>query len=198
MYLQHFELAPVSYVVQCLSLVALRALYNLYLHPLSRFPGPWYTCVAPVWLIYHQIRGDHPWATTKLHDRYGSIVRVAPDELSYTDPAAFNDIYGHRNGVPENPKHPSQNFTKDTQHPTILDANQAQHSLLRRLLSNAFSDKVMKEQEPVLIMYVDLLIKRLATITAESSEIVDLVEWYNVIIPQFHYLTSLKSRFLEY
>lgn len=30
----------------------------------------------------------------KLHDKYGDVVRVAPNELSYTNPDAWQEIYG--------------------------------------------------------------------------------------------------------
>ncbi len=30
----------------------------------------------------------------QLHDKYGEIVRVAPNELSYTNPDAWQEVYG--------------------------------------------------------------------------------------------------------
>lgn len=158
-----------------------KVLYNLFFHPLRKYPGPWYAAASPLWIAYHHVRGDHPHHVRDMHNRYGPVVRLAPDELSYTDARAFHDIYGHHNSVPENPKHPSQNFTRDPANPTILDAPREAHSQLRRPLSNAFSGKVMKEQEPVLLHYVDLLVKQLATKDASTTdESSDMVEWFNV------------------
>jgi hypothetical protein len=37
-----------------------------------------------------------PYEVKKLHDRYGPVVRIAPGELSYNDPDAWQDIYGNR------------------------------------------------------------------------------------------------------
>jgi hypothetical protein len=35
-----------------------------------------------------------PFSVKELHDAYGSVVRIAPDELSYNSPEAWQDIYG--------------------------------------------------------------------------------------------------------
>jgi cytochrome P450 len=106
-------------------------------------------------------------------------VRIAPDELSYTAPQCWKDIYGHRIGQPENYKDPSENFTPG-QAQSIIFADKAKHSQLRRLLSNAFSEKTLRDQEPVLRHYADLLIQRLSERCGGGSNPVDLVKWYNV------------------
>ncbi|KAI4598580.1 hypothetical protein KJ359_002993 [Pestalotiopsis sp. 9143b] len=121
-------------------------------------------------------QGDYPFKVHELHLKYGPVVRIAPNELAYTDPQAWKDIYGHRTGQPENIKDPSQNIDDDPAHPSIVFAGREQHSKLRKLLSNAFSDKAMREQEPVLLSYVDQLMEALGK---RCSEPVDLVEWYN-------------------
>ncbi|GME65035.1 Cytochrome P450 [Neofusicoccum parvum] len=76
-----------------------RALYNASLHPLARFPGPraaaltgcwkaWVECVREA-SFCHELEG--------LHARYGAVVRVGPDELHFSAPQAYHDIYSNRN-----------------------------------------------------------------------------------------------------
>lgn len=112
-----------------------------------------------------------------MHLKYGPIVRIAPNELAFTDVRAWKDIYGHRVGTPENIKDPSQPIENDEAHPSIVFAGREQHTKLRRLLSNAFSDKAMREQEPLLQSYVRLLLDQLRK---RADQPVDLVKWYNV------------------
>lgn len=50
------------------------------------------------------------------------------------------------------------------------------HSRHRRLLAHAFSDKALREQEPLIKEYVDLLMQRLRE---RDGEKVDLVAWFN-------------------
>lgn len=33
-----------------------------------------------------------------MHEKYGEVVRIAPDELSFISPGAWNDIYGIKSG----------------------------------------------------------------------------------------------------
>lgn len=115
------------------------------------------------------------------HQKYGPVVRVAPNELVYIDPQAWKDIYGHRNGVPENEKDPANNADPDPAHLSIIRADRQHHSKLRRLLSHAFSEKSMQSQEPVIKSYINLLIERLRK-TAEKGDPqgTDIVRWYNV------------------
>lgn len=61
-----------------------------------------------------------------------------------------------------------------------LQANRQTHGDLRRLLSNAFSDKTLKGQEPVLLHYIDLLVERLKEKSAEEP-VMDIVKWYNYV-----------------
>lgn len=69
-------------------------LYNIYCHPLRRFPGP------KVWAAYklaytvRNIQGQLPFKCLEFHRKYGPVVRIAPDELIFSDAKAWNEIYG--------------------------------------------------------------------------------------------------------
>lgn len=61
--------------------------------PLSRLPGPWYsrfTSLALKWAEFHAQRTNYIHA---LHLRYGPVVRIAPNEVSFTSTAAVKEIY---------------------------------------------------------------------------------------------------------
>ncbi|KAL8806673.1 MAG: hypothetical protein Q9182_001201 [Xanthomendoza sp. 2 TL-2023] len=61
---------------------------------------------------------------------------------------------------------------------SILSANDADHSRYRRLLSHAFSDRALREQAPLLMRYIDFLVRRLHE-RAARAETVDMVQWFN-------------------
>jgi hypothetical protein len=87
-------------------------IYNVYFHPLRNYPGPksWAATRIP-WAI-NQFSGVLYLSTHELHKKYGNIVRIAPDELSFIDPQAWKDIYTaragkelmHKDGTPPAPK----------------------------------------------------------------------------------------------
>ena len=72
------------------------AFYNIYLHPLRAYPGPKLWATTRLFWIYHRVTGQLVWKSVELHRKYGSVVRVAPDELSYTTETAWKTIYGLR------------------------------------------------------------------------------------------------------
>lgn len=55
-------------------------------------------------------------------------------------------------------------------------ADRETHSRQRRVLSHAFSEKALREQEPVLQMYCDVLCERLQE-NCETGA-VDMSEWF--------------------
>jgi cytochrome P450 len=141
--------------------------------------------------MYYRAKGKPVQWISAQHNHFGSIVRLAPNELSFIDPDAWDDIYGHRTASKVN----KVNFAKDTRllgpdffvkpgDPTgITRASDSAHSTQRRLVSPAFSDKALKDQEPLLRSYIDLLISKLRNIEESSNKsdqpVVDLVQWYN-------------------
>ncbi len=128
-----------------------------------------------------------------MHDRYGRIVRISPNELSFLDPDAWKDIYGHRTGglagAAPMEKYPLFYRTKGTT-PSILSETRENHAFLRKQMSNGFSDRSMREQEPIIGGYVELLIARLREHGSEEvysdekgahtkPRAVDIMKWYN-------------------
>jgi hypothetical protein len=74
------------------------------------------------------------------------------------------DIYGYQNGAlakgQEFPKAPSFYRNRGVP-PSIVSETRENHALLRRHMSPGFSDRSLREQEKIVLDYVDLLIRRL-------------------------------------
>ena len=62
--------------------------------PLASVPGPFWARWSPAWMVYHALKGDMHREMIQLHDKYGSIVRTGPHEVSIADPDAIQLIYG--------------------------------------------------------------------------------------------------------
>lgn len=115
-----------------------------------------------------------------LHDQYGEVVRIAPDELSFVSGKAFSDIYGNKDFQ----KNPIWIRPQVNGFYSIHGANDTDHARFRRLFSHAFSDKARRLQEPILQSYVDLLMKRLdekVAASADSKAVIDVGQWYNFV-----------------
>ncbi|KAK4062902.1 hypothetical protein Trihar35433_8697 [Trichoderma harzianum] len=113
----------------------------------------------------------------ELHQTYGDVVRVAPNELAYIDGAAWNDIMGHRKrGQGENGKDPV--FWKSQQH-SVISADRENHTRMRRTLAHGFSAQAMMDQQPLIQGYVDMLISRLRDNCADGTRPLEMTSWYN-------------------
>lgn len=114
----------------------------------------------------------------KLHTQYGNVVRVAPNELAFADPSAWKDIMGHRKGGEENGKLPSFYLPLDDMPTDIISCGREEHSQLRRQLAHGFSDRAMRDQEPILLKYINLLMQRLRE-NSVTGKAIDMTAWYN-------------------
>lgn len=153
---------------------------NIYLHPLSGYPGPPLAAATRLWYCYHCANGNLIYALQKAHQKYGDVIRIAPNELSYTDPEAWNDIYGHRVGKPELMKDPLFYSSFSAGEASIINADRARHGHLRKQASHGFSERALRSQEDVIKKYADLMIDRLEASASSKKPVVDIVDWFNV------------------
>ncbi|KAL2817755.1 cytochrome P450 [Aspergillus cavernicola] len=176
----------------CATYSILNIVYNLYFHPLSHFPGPKSWQCNSFLRFKASAQGKLEESIKEFHQRYGPVVRYSPNELSFTSPEAWKDIYGFHDNAPV--KDPSFygliHLSRDRSH-SIFTAGRAEHPRVRKALSYAFSERALRDQEPFVKAYVDLLIQRLrdlapkttTTTTTTTTQItprtIDLVEWYN-------------------
>jgi hypothetical protein len=73
-----------------------RIVYRLYCHPLCRFPGPSIAAATTWYEGYYEVvgyKGQYSKQISKLHDIYGPIVRVTPNELHIRDPYFYDRVY---------------------------------------------------------------------------------------------------------
>lgn len=155
-----------------------RVIYNLFFHPLRSYPGPLLWRMSSIPMSYYVYMGTLPQALHKQHKIYGKEVRIGPDEISITDSQAWKEVYTAKQEFPKDPR--KIQYPPNGSH-SILTGPREEHARFRRLLSHAFSDKGLREQEPRIKQYVDLLINRLGE-KADSTTSVDIVNWYTCAV----------------
>ncbi|KAK1760281.1 cytochrome P450 [Echria macrotheca] len=176
--------AAVLTVVYSLAVI----LYNLYLHPLARFPGPLLWRATRLTYLRNAVAGTLPRDILRLHRRYGPVVRIAPNELSFGTPEAWRDIYGRKGEADELPKY-DLFYTVRGAPRSIISETHHNHAGLRRQLLPQFSDRKMREQEPIIAGYIDLLMARLREHVVDpdrrdpvtggaARRALNMVDWY--------------------
>lgn len=68
---------------QTIVVVVSKTIYNVFLHPLSGFPGPPLRSAVHLINYLEEIRGYQVKNAKLLHDKYGPVVRISPDSLSF-------------------------------------------------------------------------------------------------------------------
>ncbi|KAL6915276.1 hypothetical protein FSST1_006771 [Fusarium sambucinum] len=70
-------------------------IYRLYFHPLAKVPGPRLAAVTWLYQTYYSFIGGSRFylQIEKLHEIYGPIVRITPDEVHLSDLENYDKIY---------------------------------------------------------------------------------------------------------
>lgn len=160
-----------------------RIVHRIYFDKLSHIPGPKINALSRIPYARHALAGTTVENVQALHDKYGDVVRVSPNEVSFTSgDTAWQDIYGFRTGKLKGhvnmQKDPAW-YAPPPKAPNIIVANDEDHTRFRKVLSHAFSDKALANQESLLQQYVDLLIIRLRENAAKDQGPLDMAMWYN-------------------
>lgn len=139
----------------------LNCLYNVYFHPLRKYPGPTIAAATGLVFFHRLMRGEEVLWVTEMHKQYGEVVRLGPDRLSYITPQAWKDIADPGAGKRlENSKDKTK-FGPDLHDYTTLGAKQVTiaHRSRRRVVAPGFSDRALKLQEPLIVGYLNSLVR---------------------------------------
>ncbi|CAN9330534.1 unnamed protein product [Alternaria alternata] len=145
--------------------------YQRFLHPLAKFPGPFFASLTDLWQVSEFLSLKQPYNLTALHEKYGQFVRYGPDKISTTAEDAIPIIY--QKGGRMFPK--TEFYDAYGSHiPNIFGMrDESKHSVRRRHMSYSFSASSVKKMEDLLDENVKILKQKLCRY-AESGEAVDL------------------------
>jgi len=69
-------------------------IYPFYTSPLANVPGPKLNAMTKWWMIYMDFTKKRTLYIHALHEKYGPVVRIGPNELSFTGEEPMRVIYG--------------------------------------------------------------------------------------------------------
>lgn len=142
--------------------------------------------------------GDAHKIMRDMHIKYGDLVRIGPNEVSFAAAHGWSDVYGQKR-IPaaesqgghayiENPKE-HLFYNTVTRPGSLIAMPQADHIFARKTINAAFSNKAVAEQEPLVQRHVDKLIGLLRDAAKKNknskeaqindSNVVDMVQYTN-------------------
>ncbi|KAL6712562.1 hypothetical protein ACN47E_000439 [Coniothyrium glycines] len=164
-----------------ISYLTITTIYNLFLHPLAKVPGPLLARVSSLPSFYHACKGDrHIWLWQQFQI-YGRRVRATPGLVVFNHPDAFNTIYSFKSNVRKG------NFYEvwarnENDHHTLSTTDKEQHARKRRMLNLAFTDRSVKASGTFMAKHIDrwheLLVQKTTPISQKTwSEPEDVAIW---------------------
>jgi cytochrome P450 len=149
------------------------AIYRLYFHRLSHFPGSKLAALTLWYEFYYDVikRGQHIWQIEAMHHRYGPIIRLNPHEIHIDDPDFFDEIYT----TSSRPRDKYRWWTNlaSAHGSGFATVPHDLHRLRRGVLNPYFSKRSVVRLEPVITAKIAKLATRLAG-AARTSEVIRL------------------------
>ncbi|KAH6643447.1 cytochrome P450 [Truncatella angustata] len=157
-------------------------LQRLFFHPLRSVPGPILNRVSEFPAFLALVTGKQHVYYKSLHNQYGTVVRVSPNELSFVGVQAREDIYGFRKGGLRMEKSPIflgavGNVDGQTGVSLALDA---EHTRQRKALGYLFTNNALLKFEDLIQLQIDKFVGVLDRKITENRS-VDLSSWFTYL-----------------
>ncbi|OLN86891.1 Trichodiene oxygenase 2 [Colletotrichum chlorophyti] len=128
-----------------------RIAYNLSpLHPLSKFPGPRLAAASYLYECWFDLikKGRYTHEIRRLHEIYGPIIRINPDELHCSDVNFVDEIYAIKGRKRDKPAHQMRNIAANQALSHFATLDHDVHRKRRAAMSRFFSRYQMLKLEP--------------------------------------------------
>ncbi|KAK1852707.1 cytochrome p450 [Colletotrichum chrysophilum] len=161
------------------SLVVAWLVKNHYNNGLNKYPGPFLASLTDWWRFF-DVKGQRPEVThQKLHEKYGNVVRLGPNTLSFADPAALKTIYGLNKGFVKSDFYiVQQSVVKGHSLQSLFSTtDNSFHSQFRRCVNSAFSMSALVQYEPFVDNTTKLFLSQTEKLFAGNPEGCDFTTW---------------------
>ena len=185
-------LQSIAILVSFLLVLVLSILYYRLLspsHPLHHIPGPVLARSTQLYQLYQLYLGRPRVNQQQLHNLYGPVVRVGPNEVSICDVSMLQPVFGGKpwqKGTAYSFTASGGASTSETALSSIRDHDE--HKARRRIWDRAFSIAALKNYQPGITLRVNQLLDQFDRI-AKTGEVVDLQEWIHYLV--FDIMTDL-------
>ncbi|RAO67556.1 uncharacterized protein BHQ10_003568 [Talaromyces amestolkiae] len=169
-------LAPTLAVLGGLiGLYILRVIYLTYTNPIARIPGPEITKWTSWYAQYQLIKGTRPRWIQNLHQIYGPVVRIGPNELDFSDVSAAREI--HKVGAGYLKSNWYRKLGYQGSETLFSTTNPRFHAERRRLLSGPISEQNLLKMEPIINQRIYMTIARIEE-EIEKTGAADIFKWW--------------------
>ncbi|KAK3336174.1 cytochrome P450 CYP542B3 [Cercophora scortea] len=146
------------------------AFWRLYLSPVAHIPGPKLAALTWWYEFYYDIvlGGQYVFKIIELHDKYGPIIRINPDEVHIGDPDFYEELYPSANRRRDRPRFFTKQFGADES--SVGTAEHDLHRVRKTALNHFFSTQSVRNLQPIIEERVNALLARFSDHATRSSD----------------------------
>ncbi|KAI1733507.1 cytochrome P450 [Xylaria scruposa] len=144
-----------------------RMMYRRYASPLRSIPGPFLASCSRLWKLRSTISENSQWEHIELHKKYGPIVRIGPNEVSFSSPHVARNILSAGKRFyktdfysvfppPENPD-------------IFTEIREEVHAMKKKVANVPYSMAAMRQLSPFIDDTIELLVSRMSDFCADSA-----------------------------
>ncbi|KXH41590.1 hypothetical protein CSAL01_01092 [Colletotrichum salicis] len=147
---------------------------------LSRVPGPFLARFTPLWRVSFVWKGNAHTDYRKLHNKYGPVVRTAPNVVDISDPAALQTIYGITSKfIKSNFYNTLDAIYEDETMPSMFTAtNPELHKALKRPVAQKYSMTSIRTLEYLVDPCTQMFTDAMADMQGQVVDLGTWVQWY--------------------
>ncbi|KAK3291378.1 cytochrome P450-like protein [Chaetomium fimeti] len=152
---------------------------NRYHNGLSKYPGPFLASLTDWWRFF-DVYGRRPERShIALHRKYGPVVRLGPNTLSFSDPDSLKTIYGLNKGFIKSDFYVvQQSVVKGHSLPSLFSTTDNDfHMQFRRCVNSAFAMSALVQYEPFVDNTTKLFLKQTERLYIDKPGTCDFTQW---------------------
>ncbi|OQV00819.1 hypothetical protein CLAIMM_06267 [Cladophialophora immunda] len=169
-----------SFVFITLHLFALGSsitVYRLFLHPLKDYPGPVLAKITKWYGFYLTSFGKTYIDYTKLHEKYGDVVRIGPNELSFVDPESVKYVHGSAaNKLAKGPNYDTRLWADGISLGDERDI--VAHRTRRKFWDKGLAIKAITSYEPRLVRIINVLKSKFDTYAEKEIDVGAFIDFF--------------------
>ncbi|KAF5722727.1 pisatin demethylase (cytochrome P450) [Fusarium mundagurra] len=129
---------------------------------LSHVPGPFWAGFSKAWMVRQSFKGIQPYAMQQANEKYGSLVRIGPNELATDDPKLLRRMMSSRSAYTRGPWYNALRFEPGKDNLFSMRDDDA-HAKLRNKMAAGYSGKENESLERTIDKHIAKLIDLLET-----------------------------------
>ncbi|KAJ5252792.1 hypothetical protein N7489_003202 [Penicillium chrysogenum] len=163
--------AAIGIIIAVVGILVARLLRS-YLR-LADIPGPFWAKFTDLWRFRSQNTKGHTARLIALHKKHGKLVRLGPNHVSISDPAAIPIVYSTNPTWKKGPSYyGAVPISKKRAVPSIIAMSEKQHTAVRKSVGRAFTTNSLLNYEDS----IEATGKELVDILTENPE-TDVGQW---------------------